>query len=99
MDNMKISMIFKALSDETRVEVVRYLQSGEKCACNIVDDLKIAQSKLSYHMKILCESEIVESWTVGKWTYYRISEKGSRNAINILEVLTSVKDTQSKPCS
>lgn len=96
--NIKISTIFKALSDETRVDVIRYLQSGEKCACNIVDDLEIAQSKLSYHMKILCESGIVESWTVGKWTYYKISNLGSQDAISMLKSLTTTIDSDCKCC-
>lgn len=84
----KVANVFKALCDETRVSIMQYLQSGEKCACNISEKLDIAQSKLSYHMKILCESGLVESWYVGKWTHYQISQQGSETALEMLKNLT-----------
>lgn len=88
-DSAKVATVFKALCDETRVSILQFLQSGEKCACNISDELDIAQSKLSYHMKILCESGLVESWYVGKWTHYQISPQGSDVAIWLLKELTT----------
>ncbi len=86
-DKGRTAKIFKALCDENRVEILQLLKTGEKCACNIGDALGLAQSKLSYHMKILCESGIVESWYVGKWTHYRISDNGLSFAISQLEEL------------
>jgi ArsR family transcriptional regulator len=38
-------------------------------------------------MKILCESGIVDSRPEGKWTYYKISEKGSGEAMVLLRAL------------
>ncbi len=90
--------VFKALCDETRVSIIQFLQSGEKCACHISEELDIAQSKLSYHMKILCESGLVESWYVGKWTHYQISKKGSDAAIALLQELTTVSDSNTSTC-
>ncbi len=92
-DSAKVAKIFKTLCDESRVSIIKFLQSGEKCACNISDELNIAQSKLSYHMKILCESGLVESWYVGKWTHYQISEQGRAVAISLLEELTTTNIT------
>ncbi len=88
--------IFKALCDENRVAIVQLLQSGEKCACHISEKLNISQSKLSYHMKILCDSGIVSSWYVGKWTHYQIDEAGSRAAIACLEQITHVNATKNE---
>ena len=87
-----IAVIFKALCHKNRVDIVRFLQSGEKCACKITEELDIPQSKLSYHMKILCESKIVESWYVGKWTHYKINEQGSKIAIDTLIQLTNIDE-------
>ena len=95
-DNKQIAKIFKALCDENRVEIIKLLQSGEKCACNISDELNLSQSKLSYHMKILCESKIVECWYVGKWTHYRISKEGSEEAISILKSITDINVLQNQ---
>ena len=81
--------VFKAFCDENRLRILELLRGGEKCACILVDRLDIAQSSLSYHMKILCESGIVDSWQDGKWTHYKISEKGSSYALELLKSITT----------
>ncbi len=72
------TIIFKALCDEKRLSILELLKGGEKCACVLMEELNIAQSALSYHMKILCESGIVTSRQEGKWTHYTISKSGRR---------------------
>ena len=75
------TIIFKALCDEKRLSILELLKGGEKCACVLMEELNIAQSALSYHMKILCESGIVTSRQEGKWTHYTISKSGREYAI------------------
>lgn len=86
----KDAIVFKALCDEKRLAILELLRSGEKCACVLIENMKIGQSALSYHMKILCESGIVVSRQEGKWTHYRISESGSTYAIKRLAEITAV---------
>lgn len=81
--------IFKAFADEKRLRILEQLRVGEKCACTLLEKQNLSQSGLSYHMKILCESGVVESRQDGKWTYYKISNNGSRLALELLEVLTT----------
>ncbi|MDK2906269.1 MAG: ArsR family transcriptional regulator, arsenate/arsenite/antimonite-responsive transcriptional [Petrotoga sp.] len=83
--------VFKAFCDETRLRILQLLRSGEKCACVLQEQLNLRQSGLSYHMKILVESGVVESRKEGKWTYYTISEKGSAYAATLLKRLTTPK--------
>ena len=78
------TIIFKALCDEKRLSILELLKGGEKCACVLMEELNIAQSALSYHMKILCESGIVTSRQEGKWTHYTISKSGREYAIKRL---------------
>ena len=80
--------IFKALCDENRVKILEMLKSGENCACKLLDELNVSQPTFSHHMKILCDSGLVDSRRDGKWTYYRISESGCDNAIRVLAELT-----------
>lgn len=87
--NEKNAKVFKALCDEKRLAILELLRSGEKCACVLIDHMGIGQSSLSYHMKILCESGIVESRQEGKWTHYRISQSGSKYAAELLLKLTT----------
>ena len=81
--------IFKAFCDEKRLRILELLRGGEKCACVLLEQLELGQSGLSYHMKILVESGVVESRQEGKWTHYKISEKGSLYAGNLLKELTT----------
>ena len=89
----KHAKVFKALCDEKRQHILEMLRNGEKCACELLENVDIGQSSLSYHMKILVESGIVESRQDGKWTHYKISDQGSRDAINLLRELTTTNCT------
>lgn len=88
--------VFKALCDEKRLAILELLRSGEKCACVLIERMDMGQSALSYHMKILCESGIVDSRPEGKWTHYRLSEVGSKHAATLLLQLTT-PNTVNKP--
>ena len=81
--------VFKAFCDEKRLRILELLRSGEKCACVLIEQLDMPQSSLSYHMKILCESGIVDSRPEGKWTHYKISENGSDEAMALLKAITT----------
>ena len=66
----------------------------------LLENLNVGQSSLSYHMKILVESGIVESRQEGKWTHYKISDKGSEYSIELLKMITDTKlEAGSKCCS
>lgn len=79
--------VFRAFTDENRVRVLELLCKGEQCACTLLDDLKISQPTLSHHMKILCNSGIVKSRRVGKWTYYSINMDGCGYASHLLNIV------------
>lgn len=85
----KNAKVFKAFCDEKRLVILELLQSGEKCACVLIEKMGVGQSSLSYHMKILCESGVVDSRQEGKWTYYCLSEEGSKYAADLLIQLTT----------
>ncbi|QHI71435.1 ArsR/SmtB family transcription factor [Aminipila terrae] len=72
--------VFKAFCDENRLMILELLQSGEKCACRLLEDLHISQSTLSHHMRILCDSGIVQGRKEGKWIHYSINIQGSEHA-------------------
>ena len=90
--------VFKAFCDEKRLRILALLRSGEKCACVLIEQMEMPQSTLSYHMKVLCESGIVESREAGKWTHYRISESGSRKAMALFMEITTPSDPPEADC-
>lgn len=81
--------VFRAFTDENRVRVLELLCEGEQCACILLDDLKISQPTLSHHMKILCDSGIVKSRRVGKWSYYAINTDGCEYAGRLLNAIVN----------
>lgn len=88
-DYKKEAIIFKAFCDENRLQILDMIKNGEICACKLLEELKIVQSTLSHHMKILCDAEAVIARKEGKWTYYRINQEGFNNAKNILNHYSS----------
>jgi ArsR family transcriptional regulator len=74
MNYIDYVVILKALADETRLKIVHLLKGGELCACNILDHFSITQPTLSYHMKILCESGVVNGVRNGAWMYYSLNK-------------------------
>ena len=70
--------LIKALADENRLAILELLLDGEKCGCILLEELHITQPTLSHHMKILCDTGIVESCKDGKWIHYSLSLEGSK---------------------
>jgi len=66
--------VFKALSDETRLRIVKLLENGELCVCHIVAAIDMSQPKISFHLKILKEAGLVKDRREGKWMHYRLNE-------------------------
>lgn len=81
--------VFKALCDPNRLMIIETLQSGEKCACKLLQDLDIVQSTLSHHMKILCDSELVESNRDGKEIHYSLNKQSFETAKRILDEISA----------
>lgn len=78
----------KALGDENRLAILELLQDGEKCGCVLLKELDITQPTLSHHMKILCDSGIVDSCKEGKWIHYSLSLEGSKALRQLVEKYT-----------
>ena len=69
------ALLFKALSDETRLKIIDMLSCGELCACEILERVNITQSTLSYHMKILSECGLVNAKREGAWMHYTLNDE------------------------
>lgn len=63
---------FHALADPNRLAILSALQQGEKCACDLLEDLQISQPTLSHHMKLLVDSGLVAARKEGRWMHYSI---------------------------
>jgi len=72
LDDTTLLQRFQAVAEETRFEIVRRLADGERCVCELQDDLDAAQSRLSFHLKKLKEAGVVSDRRDGRWVYYSL---------------------------
>ncbi|OLO27512.1 transcriptional regulator [Priestia megaterium] len=67
---------FKALADQKRLEIMYELcQRGQTCVCDLTEFFGISQSKLSYHLKILLDANLITKEKKGTWNYYDLNNK------------------------
>jgi ArsR family transcriptional regulator len=66
----RVARWFHALSDETRLQIIDRLSTGEQCVCDLTDLLETGQSRLSFHLKILKDAGILKDRREGRWVYY-----------------------------
>src|SRR5437870_7764755 len=64
---------FRALGDETRLQIIDRLSDGEQCVCDLTDLLETKQSLLSFHLKTLKEAGILTDRREGRWVYYSLN--------------------------
>lgn len=99
LDVKRTAVVFKAFCDENRIKILQLLSQGEKCACMLLEEMNITQPTLSHHMKILCDSGIVESRKEGKWMHYSLSKEGIEYAKKCFDILTSTNSSkENKSC-
>jgi len=66
--------IFRALSDETRLRILKLLENGELCVCDIVAALDMVQPKISFHLGALKEAGFIKDRRQGRWIHYRLND-------------------------
>lgn len=66
---------FKALADKKRLQIMNLLtKNGAMCVCDLSPMIDMAQSKLSYHLKILLDANLIKKETKGTWSYYELNQ-------------------------
>ncbi len=74
--NIPTCRFFKILGDLTRLRILTLLsREGELCVCELTHALGEIQPKISRHLALLREAEIVLDHRQGQWVYYRINPK------------------------
>ncbi len=77
--------VFKALSDPTRVRILRTISHmQELCECNIVPAFGLTQPTISYHLKILREAGLITSERRGQWVWHQVNQRAVLKAVRSL---------------
>ncbi len=69
------SIVFHALSDPIRLEILSFLRDGEKCVCEIVPRLNLIQPLVSRHLKILKDAGVIRCRKEGTKRMYSIVDQ------------------------
>jgi DNA-binding transcriptional ArsR family regulator len=75
VNNQRLAKIFRALSEETRLKIIKLLAGGERCVCELFQALKLPQPKVSRHLAYLKKVGLVRSRKQGLWQHYSLNLK------------------------
>jgi ArsR family transcriptional regulator len=90
--------LFHALSDETRLEIIELLRKGERCVCELTDTLDAAQSRLSFHLRVLKDAGIVRDRKDGRWVHYELVPDTFEEIETIVSALKPRNVRRSEAC-
>lgn len=79
--------LFRALSDETRLKILSLLAGGERCVCELTDSLGAAQSRMSFHLRVLKDAGLVTDRRDGRWIYYQVNSAALEEGAGLLSQL------------
>jgi ArsR family transcriptional regulator, arsenate/arsenite/antimonite-responsive transcriptional repressor len=91
VDLARAAQLFHALSDETRLGVIEMLRNGERCVCDLQEELDAAQSRLSFHLRVLKEAGLVVDRRDGRWSYYSIDPAALKEVHDLSNALQPSK--------
>ncbi|HMK55027.1 MAG TPA: metalloregulator ArsR/SmtB family transcription factor [Dissulfurispiraceae bacterium] len=83
--------VFKSLTDETRLRILKLLETGELCVCEIVAAVNIVQPKISFHLRTLKRAGLVKDTKHGKWTHYRLDDSDIFKRFLLISVLERIE--------
>jgi ArsR family transcriptional regulator len=89
----ELLLVFKALSDETRLRIIKLLEQGERCVCDITAALDMVQPKVSFHLSALKEAGLIKDRKQGKWIHYRLDDKDLFRRMLILSACERMQDS------
>lgn len=72
------AQLFHALSDGTRLEILEHLRQGEQCVCDLMEIVGATQSRLSFHLKVLKDANLIYDRPEGRWVFYSLNDEGLR---------------------
>ncbi|MEG0855980.1 MAG: metalloregulator ArsR/SmtB family transcription factor [Terrisporobacter sp.] len=79
--------VFKALSDETRINILKIISSRVICQKGISKHLQISDSAVSQHIKILKEANILQGYKDGYFVFYQVNYEVFNECISFMEFL------------
>ena len=87
IDTETILTRFQAVGEETRLQIIRLLAGGERCVCELQEELGAAQSRLSFHLKRLKDAGVISDRREGRWVHYSLVPEALEEMKAFLETM------------
>ena len=102
--NKTLAKYFKALGDETRLEIVRMLAGKERCVCAFLSAFAMSQPAISNHLRVLREAGVVIDTREGRWIFYRLNPEAFDAIADLCQITCSKVspvriDPLTEPCA
>lgn len=98
LDADQARALLKALAEPIRLQVIEALGDGERCVCELTEQLGLAQSKLSFHLRVLKEAGLLADRQSGRWVYYQLRPEAIEQLRGWLAGLAAHCTTPAEPC-
>ncbi len=67
--------VSRAVADPSRIRILKLLERGELCVCEIVAVIDLAPATISKHLSVLKAAGLVQQRREGRWIHYRLAER------------------------
>src|SRR6266436_9686621 len=71
-----LNATLKATGEETRLRILCLLAEAELTVSELTEILRQSQPRISRHLRLLAEAELVERFREGSWAFFRLGEHG-----------------------
>src|SRR3989338_6863781 len=88
----QLLLIFKALSEETRLRILRLLEKEELCVCDITESLNMTQPNISFHLGMLKEAGLIKDRKNGRWVHYSLNESNMFTRFLLMGIFENMDD-------
>jgi DNA-binding transcriptional ArsR family regulator len=95
VDNLTADFL-KSLAHPVRVKVVNMLEAGERCVCELIEEIEIEQSNLSQHLAVMKRQGLIDSRKEGTKVFYRIKTPAVTEVLRAVEKAIGDQISQSQ---
>ena len=98
LENAMARKLLKALSDPLRLQIIESLSGGERCVCDLINEIGLAQSKISFHLKVLKDAGLITDRQTCRWVYYQLNIDSLNSLQDWIELLKESSQQPSQAC-
>ncbi len=69
-----LAELFWVLGEKGRLRILQLLAEGEKCVCELIEELELSQAAISHHLRILRKIGLIRVRREGRWGFYSLDK-------------------------